>query len=81
MVNKRHYTYYNNYYWFINLFFYNLVYLLLRVIMSDAMQSHSASKIGYVMSKRLLTKPEAVAAYRKAIMSTSIIGMHQTTCR
>ena len=45
MVNKRHYGYYNYYYWFINLFFYKLVYLLLKEIMSGAMRSHGASRM------------------------------------
>ena len=46
----------------------------LREIMSVAMRSCSASRMAMWWAKRFLTKPEAVTAYRKAILGTSIYG-------
>ena len=41
--------------------------------MPTAMQSLAATEQdGYVMSKKVITKPEAIAAYRKAISGTTI---------
>ena len=53
MVNERHYPYYNYYYWFINLFFYNFVYFFPQGNHVSCHAELQCKQSGYVMGKKV----------------------------